>query len=143
MSVEIVVWLLLAAVLLAVGLRKKIWGLLPFAVAALVAVAGTVLTGETVIAVFLFVIASLIGRWVVRPALRSAETPEVRARPGAGTLIGRPAYVVERISNDEALGCVRIDDEIWNARSWDEKVIEPGARVHVVEVRGATAVVSS
>lgn len=143
MSLEIVVWLLLAVILFGLSARKRVWTPVPFAVASLVALAGEVLTGEAVIAVFLFVVVSLIGRWVIRPALRSAQQREVRARPGAGTMVGRPAYVVERISNDEAVGCVRIDDEIWNARSWDETEIEAGSRVHVVEVRGATAVVSA
>lgn len=143
MSIEMIIWLLLALVLLAAAARRKSIGPIPLAAGALVAIAGQVLTGETLIAVFLFVVTSLIGRWVVRPAIRSSQQGEIRARPGAGTMVGRPAYVVERISNDEAVGCVRIDEEIWNARSWDDQVIEPGERVHVVEVRGATAVVSS
>ena len=42
--------------------------------------------------------------------------------------------VVERIANDEGVGCVRIDGEIWTARAYDDDdVIEagqarPGAR---------------
>jgi membrane protein implicated in regulation of membrane protease activity len=51
--------------------------------------------------------------------------------------------VLERIDNDEGVGRVRLDGEIWTARAYDEdKVIEPGARVHVMEIRGATALVS-
>jgi membrane protein implicated in regulation of membrane protease activity len=41
------------------------------------------------------------------------------------------------------VGRVRLDGEIWTARTYDEdRVIEPGARVQVMEIRGATALVS-
>ena len=51
--------------------------------------------------------------------------------------------VLERIANDEGVGCVRIDNgEVWTARSYSEdEVIEAGERVEVVEIRGATALV--
>jgi membrane protein implicated in regulation of membrane protease activity len=40
-------------------------------------------------------------------------------------------------------GCVRLDGELWRARSYDEdEVIEPGTRVQVIEIRGVTAVVA-
>ena len=43
----------------------------------------------------------------------------------------------------EGVGCVTLDGEIWTARAYDDdEVIEPGTRVHVLEIRGATALVS-
>jgi membrane protein implicated in regulation of membrane protease activity len=51
--------------------------------------------------------------------------------------------VLERIANDEGVGCVRIDGEVWTARSYDDDdVIEAGKKVLVVEIRGATALVT-
>ena len=53
-----------------------------------------------------------------------------------------PAIVLERIANDEGVGSVRLDGEVWTARAYDEdQVIEAGTRVQVVEIRGATALV--
>jgi membrane protein implicated in regulation of membrane protease activity len=50
--------------------------------------------------------------------------------------------VLERIANDEGVGCVRIGGEVWTARSYDDdEVIDAGERVEVVEIRGATALV--
>jgi membrane protein implicated in regulation of membrane protease activity len=58
-------------------------------------------------------------------------------------LVGREALVLERIVNDEGVGCVRLDGEVWTARAYDDdEVIEAGRRVHVLEIRGATALVS-
>ena len=51
--------------------------------------------------------------------------------------------MLERIDNDAGLGRVRLEGEVWTARAYDDdRVIEPGARVHVMEIRGATALVS-
>ena len=51
--------------------------------------------------------------------------------------------MLERIANDEGVGCVQLDGEVWTARAYDEdEVIEAGARVQVIEIRGATALVS-
>jgi membrane protein implicated in regulation of membrane protease activity len=56
--------------------------------------------------------------------------------------VGKRALVLERIANDEGVGCVKIDSEVWTARSYEEDaVIDAGERVEVVEIRGATALV--
>ena len=64
-------------------------------------------------------------------------------RTGAAALVGKHALVLERIANEEGVGCVKIDGgEVWTARSYDEdEVIDAGDRVEVVEIRGATALV--
>ncbi len=59
---------------------------------------------------------------------------------GHDKLIGRQAVVVSQVTSEG--GQVRIAGEIWTARPYDEDaVIEPGAKVDVFEIRGATAVV--
>ncbi len=51
--------------------------------------------------------------------------------------------MLERIVNAEGVGCVKIGGEVWTARSYDEdQVIEAGTRVQVVQIKGATALVS-
>jgi membrane protein implicated in regulation of membrane protease activity len=38
---------------------------------------------------------------------------------------------------------VKLEGEVWSARPYDgDEVYEEGARVHVVEIRGATALVT-
>jgi membrane protein implicated in regulation of membrane protease activity len=80
---------------------------------------------------------------VVRPIARRHVTMPPHLRTGTAALVGRSAVVLERIANDEGVGCVRIDGgEVWTARSFDDdQVIEAGERVEVVEIRGATALV--
>lgn len=88
--------------------------------------------------VALLATAALLG--VVRPvAKRHLRTP-LEARTGVAALVGRDALVTAQV--DAHQGQVKLAGEIWSARSFDEReVIEPGVRVHVVEIDGATAVV--
>jgi membrane protein implicated in regulation of membrane protease activity len=54
--------------------------------------------------------------------------------------VGAKAVVLERV--DLNGGQVKIGGEVWTARAYDEaQVIEPGARVDVVKIEGATALV--
>jgi membrane protein implicated in regulation of membrane protease activity len=138
-----VIWLI-AAVILAVGeIATTGFFLAPFAggaaVAALLAAAGT---GE-VAAWAAFLVVSLALLAGLRPIARRHRQTRGQIKTGTAALVGQTATVVERIANDEGVGCVRLDGEIWTARAYDEdEVIEPGTRVHVLEIRGATALVS-
>jgi membrane protein implicated in regulation of membrane protease activity len=89
-----------------------------------------------------FLVSSGIVFATLRPVARRHRRLPPSIRTGAAALVGKRALVLERIANEEGVGCVRIDSEVWTARSYDEdEVIDAGERVEVVEIRGATALV--
>jgi membrane protein implicated in regulation of membrane protease activity len=137
-----VIWLVAACVLGAGELHTGGFFLAPFAVGALLAAALSLAGVGSVVALVLFLAASLLVLLTLRPlATRHRRLPPA-IRTGAAALVGRDAVVLERIANDEGVGCVRIGGEVWTARSYDEDdVIDAGERVQVVEIRGATALV--
>jgi len=116
--------------------------LAPFAVGAMIAALLSLLGAGSLVASVAFGAAALLSLVLLRPiAVRHLRTPP-QIRTGAAALVGKRATVLERIANDEAVGCVKIDGEVWTARAYDERsVIEVGERVEVVEIRGATALV--
>ena len=103
----------------------------------------SVLGVGSLLAVIVFVLASAIVFGALRPVARRHRRLPPAIRTGAAALVGRRAMVLERIANDEGVGCVKIDGgEVWTARSYDEdEVIDVGERVEVVEIKGATALV--
>jgi len=138
-----ILWLLAAGIL---GVGEMHTGglyLLPFAVGAGLAAAVALLGVGTPLAVVMFAVASAIVFGALRPVARRHRRLPPAIRTGSAALIGRRAMVLERIANDEGVGCVKIDGgEVWTARSYDEdEVINAGERVEVVEIRGATALV--
>jgi membrane protein implicated in regulation of membrane protease activity len=138
-----IAWVVMAC-LLAVGEMLTMgFFLAPFAVGAFVAAIVALAGAGAAPATISFAAGTALSFAVVRPvAKRHLHTPP-EIRTGTAALIGRPAIVIERVANHENLGSVKIDGEVWTARAYDEdRVIAAGARVEVIEIRGATALVS-
>ena len=138
-----VLWLI-AAVLLAIGeIATMGFFLAPFAAGALVAMVTSAAGAGTAINLIVFLVVSVVALGALRPLARSHRRQPALSRTGTAALVGQHAMVLERIANDEGVGCVRLDGEVWTARAYDEdEVIEQGKRVQVIEIRGATALVS-
>ena len=138
-----VIWLI-AAVVFAVGEIATLgFFLAPFAGGALLAAIVAAAGAGTGISWAAFLLVSIVLLAALRPLARSHRRMPAQLRTGTAALVGRTAMVTERISNDEDTGCVKLEGETWTARSYDEDaVIEPGKRVHVIEIRGATALVT-
>ena len=137
------IWLI-AGVLASVGeILTAGFFLAPFAAGAFGAMLAALVGGGDAIQIAVFAVLTVASFAVIRPiAKRHLYTPP-QIRTGAAALVGRSAIVLERIANDEGVGTVRIDGEVWTARAYDEdQVIAEGAKVQVVAIRGATALVS-
>jgi len=138
-----ILWLV-AACLLGIGeMHSGGLYLLPFAIGAALAAAVALLGVGALLSGILFLATSVVVVGALRPVARRHRHMPAAIRTGAAALIGRHAMVLERIANDEGVGCVRIDNgEVWTARSYaEDDVIEAGERVEVVEIKGATALV--
>ena len=138
------VWWLVAAGVFGIGeMLTTSFFLAPFALGAGLAAVADLAGAPELGSWIVFVAVSLLTLLVVRPIARSHMKVPPQIRTGAAALIGKQAIVLERIANHEGVGCVKIDGEVWTARSYDDdEEIEQGKRVHVIEIRGATALVS-
>jgi membrane protein implicated in regulation of membrane protease activity len=137
-------WLLwaIAAALLAVGelLTPGLFFLGPVAIAAVVAAILAVIGLSTAVQFIVFILVSIASVAILRPLARSHIRVPPMLRTGTAALVGSKALVLERV--DAHGGRVKIGGEEWSARSFmEDQVIEPGARVEVVEIQGATALV--
>ncbi len=138
---EWVLWLI-AAVVFAVGeVLTMGFFLAPFAAGALVAALVAGLGGGLVASGIAFLAVSTVAFLGLRPIARRHMKLPAELRTGTAALVGKTGTVVEAISADA--GCVRIDGEVWTARPYDEDdTYEAGQRVQVLQIRGATALVS-
>jgi membrane protein implicated in regulation of membrane protease activity len=140
---EWLVWLILAVIFGVGEIVTLGFFLAPFAggaaVAAVVSAAGVPFVGS--LAVFLAISVILLA--ALRPLARRHLRMPPALRTGTAALVGKQAVVLERIANEEGVGCIRLDGEVWTARSYmDDETYEAGTQVQVVEIRGATALVT-
>ena len=138
-----VLWVIVA-VLFALGEMASLsFFLAPFAGGAAVAAALSAFGAGAVIEWAAFLVVSVVLLAALRPIAREHQRGRGKVKMGTAALVGQTAMVVERIANAEGVGCVKLDGEIWTARAYDDDhVIEPGTKVQVLEIRGATALVS-
>jgi membrane protein implicated in regulation of membrane protease activity len=136
-----IVWLIVAAVL---GVAELLTTTLAFgliAVAALVAAVVGAFHLSFALQLIAFAVAAGAGLVFVRPiALRHIKQPPP-LRTGTAALIGRTALVLEEVTDHS--GRIRIDGEEWSSRTYvdDSPAIPVGAKVDVMQIKGATALV--
>ncbi|WP_305786526.1 NfeD family protein [Symbioplanes lichenis] len=140
---ESVLWLVLA-IALAIGEAFTATFLIIFFAAGALAAAGVAaLGGPVLLQVIVFAIVSGLSVGTLRPlitrhaksALETGETPF-----GIEALEGQHATVLEAVGADH--GLVKVEGELWTARSFDgHETYEPGERVRIIKVKGATVIV--
>ena len=137
-------WLIwaIAAVLLSVGeiATPGMFFLGPVALAAVAAAAVALFDVGVVGQLLAFIIGSIATVAFLRPIARRHLHMPAALRTGTAALEGTKAVVLQRV--DVNGGRVRIGGEEWSARAYmEDQVLEPGARVEVAKIEGATALV--
>ena len=132
----------IAAVLLAVGeiLTPGLFFLGPVALAAVAAAIAAVAGAAVWLQIVVFAGASFASLGILRPIARAHLRMPAALRTGTAALVGAHAVVLQRV--DQNGGLVRIGGEDWTARAFmPDQVLEPGTKVEVVKIEGATALV--
>lgn len=139
----VVIWLAVSLVLIAAEVLSGEFVLLMLGGGALAAAGVSLLSDNPLVGLTAFAAASGLLVFAVRPALRRRLE---RGLDGSAmhhkALIGVTGVVVATV--DRHGGRITIGRELWSARSLDgQDVIEPGEKVTVMDISGATAVVVS
>ena len=135
------IWLIIMAVMILVEISApglvSIW----FAAGALAAYIASLLGGNTVIQVMVFVLVSVVLLLLTRP-LAKKYINERAAKTNKDTIPGRTAIVSEEINNLTATGRVIIDGLPWTARAAaPEEIIPAGEEVVVEKIEGVKCIV--
>lgn len=136
------IWLIVALVL---GVAEVVTGgslvLLMLGGGALAGSATAAVTDNEFLPWVAFTVVSLGLLGVVRPIARKHMNTPLAIRTGAERLVGAEAVVIAEVTDRD--GRVKLDGEIWSARAFGEdQTFAPGARVRVLEIDGATALVA-
>jgi membrane protein implicated in regulation of membrane protease activity len=141
-------WAIAGVVLVAVELVTGTFVLLMLGLAALVAAGASALGTPLGLDVVVFGVAAAGLVLLARPALQRrlrGDRADGTVNAGPQALLGATAEVVEPITGDDA-GTVRIGGALWTARALhdgpDDPALTTGDPVVVVDIRGATAVVT-
>jgi membrane protein implicated in regulation of membrane protease activity len=137
-----VVWVIIAAAFAVGEMLTTALYLAPFAVGAAAAAAASAAGAGEAVPWLLFAGIGVLLLFAFRPIARSHRHMPPQIRTGTAALVGRPGYVVEALTGPQHTGSVKIDGEVWTARAYDGEDIPAGRQVHIIEIKGAMALVS-
>ena len=137
---EWVVWMAVAGALAVGEIFTLSFFLGPVALAAVLAAVASLVGAGLAVQLVVFIVAAAASVGLLRPIARRHMHTPARLRTGTAALVGQPATVLERV--DGRGGSVKLAGEVWTARAFDDDhAFEPGQRVEVLKIEGATALV--
>lgn len=137
-----VIWIVLA-VAFAVGEIMTIsLFLAPFSVGGFAAAGVAAVGGGLVAQVAVFAVLTVAVFLLLRPVAKRHLRQTSETKTGTAALVGRTAIVTAALEGPEMSGQVRLDGEIWTARGAGLEAVPVGTTVTVLEIQGATVVVT-
>jgi membrane protein implicated in regulation of membrane protease activity len=135
-----VLWLIIGIALVIAEVLSGAFVLVMLGSAALVAALVAALGTGPVISGIVFAAVAAGGITLARPALVAKMHSGDHVKTNVDALVGSKALVT--VTVDAHSGQVKVNGEIWSARSYDEtEVLQPGRTVTIMSISGATAVV--
>lgn len=138
------IWIWIAVIAVAVIVEAisaqllSIW----FALGGLAALLTSFLTDSIAVQTTVFCIVSVVSLAVIFPLAKKSLKKE-HIKTNADRYIGKTAVVTEDISNINAKGQVKVDNQIWSARSDDGSAVSAGTPVKVLRIEGVKLIVSA
>ncbi len=134
------IWILVALAFGAVELATVSFFSLLFSLGALVATAASFLTASWPLQAVIFLVASGIFVWWLLPILQKSFGKE-SVKTNVARVVGQTGSVIVAIDNTQGVGQVKVEGEVWTARSLTGEPIPIDTRVEVVRIDGVRAVV--
>ncbi len=132
----VAIMIVFAAVELVTPQLVCIW----FAIGSLGALIAASLNKPLWLQVLIFIVVSVIMICVTRPLYRKFIKTKL-VPTNADRIIGETAVVTETIDNLEAKGTVRVQGQVWTARSENGEIIPENTRVTVIRIEGVKLIV--
>lgn len=138
---ELIIWLVLLIVFIAVEAATLGLASIWFAGGALIALIVAALKGPVWLQLVLFLITALVLLIFTRPVAVKYFNKD-RVKTNVGSIIGKQGIVTAEIDNLQATGKVTIGGQEWTARSSEEGITIPeGAVIEVEAVNGVKVLV--
>src|SRR5699024_1933008 len=136
-----VFWLIAAGVFFIIEMATIGFLVFWLGIGALLAMVTSFLTDSILIQVLVFVITSTLLLIFTRPLVNKFIKIPKEVKTNAYSIIGKKGIVISNINNIEGSGQIKIDGDVWSAKSATDEDIPENTEVEIVEIDGVKAVV--
>lgn len=134
-------WLILSGIFFVIEIATVGFLVFWFAIGALFAMVVSLFTSNIAIQTTVFVVSSTILLFFTRKLFNKVTKKENEIQTNAYSIIGKRGIVTKDIDPIEGKGQIKVGTEVWSAKSVDDRKIEAGIEVEILEIDGVKAVV--
>ena len=136
-----VFWLIAAGVFFIIEMATIGFLVFWLGIGALLAMVTSFITDSILIQALVFIITSTLLLIFTRPLVDKFIKIPKEVKTNAYSIIGKKGIVISKINNIEGVGQIKIDGEVWSAKSATDEDIPENTEVEIVEIDGVKAVV--
>ena len=134
-------WLIAAGVFFIIEMATIGFLVFWLGIGALLAMVTSFATDSIIIQSVVFLISSTLLLVFTRPLVNKFIKVPKEVKTNAYSIIGKKGIVISKINNIEGNGQVKIDGDVWSAKSVDDTDIPKDTEIEIVEIDGVKAVV--
>ncbi len=136
-----VFWLIAAGVFFIIEMATIGFLIFWLGIGALLAMVTSFITDSILIQVIVFVVTSTLLLIFTRPLVNKFIKIPKEVKTNAYSMIGKKGIVIKNINNIEGDGQIKVDGEVWSAKSNTDEVIPKDTEIEIIEIDGVKAVV--
>lgn len=135
------IWLVLSGIFVIIEIVNLSFFIFWFAMGALIAMISSFFIENLVLQIAIFVISSTILLFATKPFVKKFIDKDSSVKTNAYSIEGKVGKVTVDIEPIEGKGQIKVNSEIWSARSQSNDVIPKGTEVVIEKIDGVKAIV--
>lgn len=136
-------WLILAGIFVIAEIATVGFLIFWLSLCSLCAMLTSFFTDNIIIQTAVFVVTSVLFIFLTRPLAKKLAKTDNTLVTNAFSIIGKKAIVIKEINPTLGVGQIKIDGQVWTAKSTNEEIISEGTEVLILNIDGVKAVVST
>ena len=136
-------WLILAGIFVIAEIATVGFLIFWLSLGSLCAMLTSFFTDNIIIQTAVFVVTSVLFIFLTRPLAKKLAKTDNTLVTNAFSIIGKKAIVIKEINPTLGVGQIKIDGQVWTAKSTNEEIISEGTEVLILNIDGVNAVVST
>ena len=134
------IWLIIAILFFILEMMGPSFLLFWVGIGALITMVSSIFIDNIIIEIGIFAVSSILLIFCTRPFAKKMTQKDTTVT-NANSCIGKQAIVTQEINPLKGIGQIKVETEIWSAKSSSDEIIEKGELVTILEINGVKAIV--
>lgn len=136
------IWLIIAGLFIIIETFTSGFLIFWFGIGALVSMIISIFIEDIFIQTIIFIISSVILIFATKPFVKKFTNSQTIST-NINSLIGKTGIVVKEIDNLASIGQVKVNGELWSAKSIDNQIISENTKVEIIKIDGVKLIVKT